>query len=265
MNEYHGMSSNKITTSKINTYIMCQAKHYFCYIEKIKAPSRSALLKGIAFHSAVETNYAQKIETEKDLPVSDVLDVFGSQFDAGVPDTQFFEDEKIGEIKDSGYGLLKAYQGVIAPKVQPAQVEMLFELKLVDSDEVFSGRIDLITNENIIRDQKTKKARPSAIENDHHLAMTGYSIGYLVEHQEKPKGVMIDYIVDKKTPECISYEDVIEDSDVELLLSLIGRYQHAIKLGLDMPNRGHFLCNRRYCSYADLCEQRYGGKIRGEK
>lgn len=264
MEVYHGMAENKITMSKINTLLMCSAKHYFCYIEKAKMPSRSVLLKGIAFHSAEQKNYEQKIESEKDLPVSDVLDIFGSQFDMGVSDTQWFIDEKPGEIKDSGYGMLKSYHSTVAPGVQPQSVEMPFELKLKDTENVFAGRVDIVTTNEIIIDTKTKKARPSAIENDHHMQLCAYSVGYQVVNQRKPKGQRIDYVVDKKTPECVSYIDTIDDSDVDLLLNLIGKYQEAVKRGIDIPNRGSYMCNRRYCQYADLCEQKYGGKVKGE-
>jgi CRISPR/Cas system-associated exonuclease Cas4 (RecB family) len=234
------------------------------YIEKIKAPSRSMLLKGLAFHSAIETNYTQKIETEKDLPVSDVLDIFGSQFDAGVPDTQFFEDEKIGEIKDEGYGVVEAYHKKIAPTISPQSVETSFELKIKDIEQVFSGRIDLITKEQWIIDSKTTKNKPYSIDESHKLQLIAYNLGYQVINHEKPQGHRIDYVTSKKSPDCISYEFSVEDTDIDLILSLIWQYQNAMQIGIDMPNRGHFLCNRRYCSYADLCEQRYDGRVRGE-
>jgi hypothetical protein len=227
-------------------------------------PSRSALLKGIAFHAAEQKNYEQKIVSEKDLPVGDVLDIFGSQFDMGTPDTLWFGDEKPGEIKDSGYGMLKVYHSTIAPEIQPQSVEMPFELKLKDTDNVFSGRVDIITKSEIIIDTKTKKARPSAIEGDHHLQLTAYSVGYQVTNRRKPKGTRVDYVVDKKVPECVSYEDTVEDSDIELLLNLIGKYQEAVKSGFDMPNRSSYMCNKKYCGYWEHCEKMYGGRVKGE-
>jgi len=261
---YHAIQDNKISMSKINTLLICPAKHAFCYIEKIRVPSRSALLKGIAFHSAEAKNYEQKIDSEKDMPIGDVLDIFGSQFDMGTPDTMWFSDERPGEIKDSGYGMLKAYHSTIAPEIQPQSVEMPFELKLKDTDNVFSGRLDIVTKNEVIIDTKTKKARPSAIESDHHLQLTAYSVGYQVTNQRKPKGLRVDYVVDKKTPECVSYEDTVEDSDIELLLNLIGKYQQTVASGVDIPNRNSFMCNRRYCGYWEHCEQLYGGRVKGE-
>lgn len=260
--DYHGFADNKITTSKINCYLQCQAKFRFQYIEKIKAPSRSALLRGIAFHSAVAGNYGQKIETQQDLPIDDVLDIFGAQFDLGVPDTMFFNDEKPGEIKDSGYGMLKVYQKDIAPAVLPKVVEMPFELALVGTDMVFSGRVDTITMDEIIIDQKTKKARPAYVDEGHKIQMTAYTAGFQVENKRKPQKSRLDYVVDKKTPECVSFDVDITDNDIDLLLNMIGRYQKAMELGLDMPNRTSFMCSRRYCGYFAECEARFGGTVR---
>lgn len=260
--EYHGLAEHKITISKINTLLACPAKHNFCFIEKIKTPSRSALLRGIAFHSAEAKNYEQKIESEKDMPIADVLDIFGSQFDAGVPDTMWFEDEKPGDIKDSGYRMLTAYHGTIAPGVQPQAVEMPFELKLKGTDQVFSGRVDIITKDEMIIDTKTKKARPSFVDGDHKLQMTAYSAGYQVANKKKPRQIRLDYVIDKKQPECLSYDVEVEDTDIELLLHLIGKYQEALEKGFDMPNRSNFMCSRKYCQYADECEKRFGGKVK---
>lgn len=232
------------------------------FIEKLKAPSRSALLRGLAFHFAVAGNYEQKVESEQDLPISDVLDIFGTQFDLGVPDTVWFSDEKPGVIKDSGYNMLTAYQKVIAPKVQPIEVEMEFQLKLKGTDQIFTGRVDTITKEEIIIDQKTKKARPSSIDVDHKIQLTAYTAGFQVKHQRKPKGTRLDYIVDKKEPECLSYDMDIQDTDIHLLLTLIAKYQEAIKIGLDIPNRASFLCSKKYCSFAYECEARYGGTVK---
>ncbi len=262
MFEYHGMQDYKITVSKINMLLQCPAKHFFCFIEKIKAPSRSALLKGIAFHGAEAKNYEQKIESEKDLPVGDVLDIFGTQFDMGAPDTLWFEDEDPGEIKDGGYSMLREYHKVIAPGVQPQSVEMPFELKLKGTEQVFAGRVDIVTRDEIIIDTKTKRARPSSVESDHKLQMTAYTAGFQVMNKRKPRKVRLDYVVDKKQPECISYDVEIEDSDIELLLNLIGKYQEAIQKGFDIPNRASFMCSKKYCSYAYECESRFGGRVK---
>ena len=260
--EYHGMADRKITTSKINTFLQCPSKYMFQYVEKLKVPSRSALLRGLAFHNAVGENYLQKVDTEKDLPEADVLDIFGTQFDLGVPETMWFEDEKPGVLKDSGYKMLSTYHGIIAPGVQPAEVEMTFELKLKGTEQVFSGRVDTITKDETIIDHKTKSSKPAYVDPNHKIQMTAYTAGFQVEHQKKPKKSRLDYVIDKKQPECVSFDLEITDNDIELLLNLIGRYQLAIQAGIDLPNRGNFLCAKRFCPYAYECEKKYGGTVR---
>jgi CRISPR/Cas system-associated exonuclease Cas4 (RecB family) len=262
MNEYHGMGANTMTVSKINSYMNCSMQYYFQYIEKVKAYSRSSLLFGSAFHSAEATNDTQKIESDVDLPVGDVCDVFSTQFDEGSHETLFMKDENKGELKDGGYSLIQCYHKVMTPDIHPKAVESRFELKLSNTDMVFAGKIDLITKDDQIIERKTKRAKPSNVDNQHKLQITAYSAGYQVTHKEKPKESQIHYAIMKKVPECLSYTVDVTDSDINFLTNMINLVKESVDKGVFIPNRSSFMCSSRYCQYTDLCIRKYGGVVK---
>ena len=262
MNEYHAMDSNKITVSKINSYMNCSMQYYFQYIEQVKAYSRSSLLLGSAFHSAEAANDTQKIESDKDLPVDDVCDVFSTQFDEGSHETLFMKDENKGELKDNGYSLIQCYHKVLTPNIHPKAVEAKFELKLSNTDMIFAGKMDVITKDNKIIERKTKRARPSSVDTSHKLQVTAYTAGYLVTYKEKPKEARIDYCITKKQPECLSYVVDVTDTDIEYLVNMINLVKESVDKGIFIPNRSSFICSSKYCQYTELCTQKYGGVVK---
>ena len=264
MNEYHAMDSNKITVSKINSYMNCSMQYYFQYIEKVKAYSRSSLLLGSAFHSAEATNDTQKIVSDVDLPVDEVCDVFSTQFDEGGHETLFMQDEDKGRLKDDGYGLIQCYHKVMTPNIHPKAVEAKFELKLSNTDMVFAGKMDVITKDNKIIERKTKRARPSSVEGSHKLQLTAYQAGYLVTYKEKPKEARLDYCIMKKTPECLSYVVDVTDTDIEYLVNMINLVKESVDKGIFIPNRASFMCSSKYCQYSELCTAKFGGTVKGD-
>jgi len=264
MEQYHAMESNKITASKINSYMNCSAQFFFQYIEQVKAYSRSSLLVGVAFHSAEAQNDIQKIESEKDMPVEDVCDIFGTQFDEGSHETLFMKDENKGDLKDNGYSLIQCYHKVLTPTIFPKAVEAKFELKLSNTDMVFAGKMDVITKDDKIIERKTKRAKPSSVDVSHKLQVTAYQAGYQVTYKEKPKESQIHYAITKKVPECISYVVDIDDKDTKYLVSMINLVKESIDKGIFMPNRNSLMCNVKYCLYSELCTAKYGGTVRGK-
>jgi CRISPR/Cas system-associated exonuclease Cas4 (RecB family) len=262
MSEYHGMAENVLTVSKINTYLSCSAQFWFQYIEKVKAYSRSSLLIGSAFHSAEATNDAQKIESDEDMPVDAVCDVFNDQFNEGAHETLFMQDEDKGKLKDDGYGLINVYNKIVTPDIHPVAVETRFELKLSNTDMVFAGKMDVITKDNKIIERKTKREKPSSVENQHKLQLTAYNAGYQVTHKEKPKESRLDYCVMTKTPQCLSYVVDVTDSDTKYLVSMINLVKESLDKGVFIPNRNSMMCSRRYCMYSDLCETKFGGAVK---
>jgi CRISPR/Cas system-associated exonuclease Cas4 (RecB family) len=174
------------------------------------------------------------------------------------------QDEDKGRLKDDGYGLIQCYHKIMTPDIHPKAVESRFELKLSNTDTVFAGKMDVITKDNKIIERKTKRARPSSIENQHKLQITAYNAGYQVTYKEKPKESRIDYCVLKKTPECLSYVVETADTDIAYLVNMINLVKESLDKGIFLPNRNSMFCSFKYCQYADLCMAKYGGTVKGD-
>lgn len=256
------MQIDHLSATAINMYLRCPQQYYFRYCEGMKSPPGAALTLGLSFHRGTAKNYEQKIETHEDLPIDDVLDVFSTQFDAGAHDTVWVENEKPGDIKDSGIVTLKEYQRVLAPTVQPVAVEQKFNLSFKKKDYKFVGYVDLVDDQDVIIETKTTGKKPAEPKFDHTLQLTAYATGYRATKKKKETGVRIDYAVNKAKPEVVSYPLEIGDGQIEFLWKLVARVAHGIESELWIPNRGSFLCSHRWCGYADRCEALLGGTVR---
>ncbi len=254
----------KLSVSRITTYNICSAKYCFQYVDQIKCPSRSPLLFGSSFHVSEAENFRQKIKTEQDLSVSDVCDIFGTQFDEGSHDVMWQPDEDKGLIKDSGYALIGKYHEIVTPNIQPAFVEQEFELKLTNTDIQFTGIIDLVTKDKKLRETKTKSRKPSGVDDSHRLQVTTYTAGYAVMNKENPSEIWVDYAIHTKIPQIVSYPVTVEDSDIRYLLSLISAVKDGIEKGVEIPNRSSMMCSKKYCPYSYECEKLYGGTVKGD-
>ena len=233
--------------------------YYFRYCEGLISPPSGALTLGLSFHSSIAHNYRQKKESREDLPVSDVLDKFSTEFDHRKHETVWVEDEKPGVVKDRGIGLLREYQRVVAPPTQPKQVEMEFTIDFDNKDFTFLGYLDLVDDKNTIVETKTTSRRPSKPKPDHLLQTTAYATGFRANEGESEKGVRLDYAVSNGKAEIISFDRHVTGEEIGFFLTLVGRVAHAIESEVWIPNRANFLCSEKWCGYWNICHGKCGG------
>src|SRR5215471_2585282 len=67
--------------SSLNTFLRCAKQWEYAYVYRFKRPPKLRMVLGAAAHFAVETDLRQKITTQVDLPVGDVLDAFSTSYD----------------------------------------------------------------------------------------------------------------------------------------------------------------------------------------
>lgn len=246
-----------LSFSQINMWLRCPLQYRFRYIQGMKIPPKSALTLGKSVHQGIEHNYRQKVDSHKDLKVSEVCEKYSEAFDVLKRDTLWMKDEKPGEIKDEGAGLIKVYHKIVAPKVQPLYVEQKFHLEFVDFLFDLRGFIDLVTIKKIIKDHKTTKMTPNQAKIDKDLQLTVYSLGYRMKYKEVEKGVGQDYMVRLKTPKIVQLKSKRTEANIKCLLKLIGYVSKGITEEMFYPNPHNILCNEKSCGYWDMCQ---GGK-----
>lgn len=243
------------SASQINMYMRCSAAWSFRYVEGLKIPPASAMIQGTSYHKALETNFAQKIESKVDLPLAEVQDAYSTTFDEKIVEAEDITIDERGELKDEGVKIVKEYHLVKAPEVAPIAVEKPFKIAFDNVDYTLDGFIDVL-GEGIIYENKTSAKTPNEVSADHLLQGTIYSMAEGIDEVE------FDYAIKLKTPKLVSLKKKITQQDKDFVLKLIGNIDHGIKNEVFLPNRANNLCSRRHCGFYKNCEQKFHGRVK---
>jgi RecB family exonuclease len=192
-----------LSASSVNTYLRCGYQWYLAYVMQIKSPPSLKQARGISVHAAIEVNMTQKKESQRDLPIQDVLDAYRTSFAKTAEDVP--EQSKIGEFTDSGVALTRKYQVEVSPGIQPIWVEepVAFDLAVARPDDStliipWTGSVDLVDSYGRVRDTKTTSRKPHGA--DYKLNMTGYALGYRHFTGQIEDEIILDYLVATKKP-----------------------------------------------------------------
>lgn len=249
-----------LSASRVNTFMRCGMQYLFRYIEGLISPPSGALALGSSFHATIGKDYQQKVETGANMRLDSYLDYYSDDWQERKHEIRWWEGEKEGKFKDQGYGLLEAYYNEIALEVQPASVERKFEIEFANKDYSFVGYIDLVDEDGVIVEAKTKATTPPRPQADHKLQVVGYTTGFRSEGKVE-SGARLDYVVKLKTPKIVSYPFKVSDTEIEFFLGQVARVGMMIENEVFMPNRTSRLCNQRWCGYSDRCSKMLGGII----
>lgn len=253
------MELDHLSPSRLNMYRRCSMQYYYRYCLDLIRPPSGAMTRGSAFHQAVAHNLYQKRETHEDLPLDEVLDAFVTDFDARAPDTEWGEDDP-GEMKDTGVAVLAEHHKIIAPSIQPVDVEQQFVMGFADLKYTFTGIADVVTQEAVI-EHKTASKKYAEPFHDHKLQIWAYGTGERARTGRRLDG-RIDYAVTASQPQVISHPVQFTEADEMYFLTLVAQVANGIEREVWMPNRTHFLCSRRHCGYWQLCEKDCHGRVK---
>jgi hypothetical protein len=227
-------------------------------MEKLRMPPSVRQLLGISAHSAVEHNYRQKVESREDEPLDVVLDVFGTTYDAVIGEVDNPEEHP-GRAKDGGIGLLKMHHARVAPTVQPVMVEEPGQFTV--NGTPFSWTIDLVDDEDLVRDLKTTLRAPDP--NAHWIQVVGYAAAFRQRTGRTEKGAVLDYLVRTKQPQYVPVHWASFDG------STLAAWSSQVKVARDMILAGHFPATGvaqgkrgpcSWCGFRPICPQ--GSKLR---
>ncbi len=273
--------------SSIHTFLACQIRYFFAFLEGIKIPPKSALVVGKDFHKTLEVNYVQKVETHEDLPVADLKEFFAATFDEDIEAVEWSDKEKAekvdvakGRLKDTGVGCVEVYQEDVAPTIQPIELEQPFRIKFDNDfpydlggttdmtaeidDQGDKEQIDIFRPDGVvIVDNKT--AGQSPVKNAAHksLQLTIYTIGYRARTGLIERGCRLDSVVKNKKPKVVCQPTIRTNAQLQVGLNLIGRIAQNIEF---VKQSGAFLsadpmwwgCSPEWCGFWNICE--FGGK-----
>jgi len=240
-----------LSASSLQTYLRCGHQWYLAYVVRLKRPPNVRQVIGLAAHTAVEHNFAQKIESKIDVPTDEMVEVFSDNFDSLAVDIED-PDEPLGSAKDSGVKLVKVHAREVSPAIQPVWVEKAGQFTI--NDQPYSWTVDLVDDRDRVRDTKTK-ARAPKIE-DFMLQMTGYALGFRQETGRVESDVVIDALVRTKVPYYLPlYGGQVNDNRIQSFASVVGSVGRSIENGDFIPNGlTNGACS--WCGYADICKYR---------
>lgn len=250
------MENNHLSPSQINTLLSCEAKFFFRYAMDMKIQPSGSLTFGKSYDVALNTNAEQKIESKQDMKVSDIQDIFSTEFDKLSPETDW-KEENSGEVKDTGIGLIKAYTNEIAPLVQPVKVQGEYHID-INGVQVM-GFTDIET-ETLVIDNKTSGKTPSGVSNDYLIQTATYKL-------MTGKDAELHFGIKNKKPITKILPVPLDNTDLEyvkgLYVNMADRKEKILSEELKpIPNRSSNLCSRKWCGYWNICELTHGGKVK---
>lgn len=241
-----------LSGTSVQTFLRCGHQWYLANVVRLKSPPNVRQVLGIAAHSAVEHNMAQKITTKTDVPAEEMVDVFSDNFDEFVDEVE--DDEDHGRAKDDGIGLVRLHRAQVSPLIQPIWVEEAGQLTI--NDIPYSWTIDIADDKGRVRDTKTKMRKPTLEEN--MIQMTGYALGYRERTGLIETDVVIDGLVRTKVPQYVPlYGGTVNDERVDSFAATLQSVAQTIEHGDFLPNGlNNGACS--WCGYASICKYRKG-------
>lgn len=245
-----------LRTSFIKMYLRCPAQAMFRYFKGLIVLPRSYTTFGRCFHKTAEHQNKYKLRKGRDERLSNLQDVFHTEFKILKPKTQWLKKEDPDEIEQEGTKrILPLYYEQLAKKVKPKYVEEPILIDYPEYNLKISGQLDLIETNNLIRDMKTKSRKPNWMDAIKSTQKVAYSIGFKSRFKKDPLGFLLDYILRTKTPtiERSKIERItkVEEEEFKKMVCNIGL---SVRQGLFYPKReNNYLCSPNTCGYWSIC------------
>lgn len=257
-----------LSYSQASMWSRCQAQWMFRYIEKLKIPPPGPMAFGIAFDDGLSGNYEQKINTEKDLSISDTTDIFLESFDKIKLEADW-QGSSPDEFRVSGIDLTKLHLMDFAPTIIPETVQEKTEIKFSD-DFTIIAVTDIVTRAGDIVDIKTTGKSPSkdkktgsyVLSPTHSDQGLTYTWAYKASRKRDPFGLQFLYHVRTKTPKIVSVKKITTPEEEAFIVDQFNRIHKQIESSkrdnLFIPNRSQMMCSKKQCGYWDVCHDRFG-------
>lgn len=250
------------SASQLDMYCRCPEAYRRRYEEKDIIPPGIAALRGTGMHRGAAHNMRQKIESHRDLPAHEIIDVgvaaFAAEAKGGIILTA---DEAsagvpalLAATTDDLVAILDVHAKAQAPAYQPIMVEQLVRLDLPAAPRDLLGVIDVATDTGVV-DFKTAKRSKSQADLDGSIQLTIYAALYAAEIGRPADFVALDTIVQtKKETKRQLLLGERDEADFRALANRINAVQKGIDAGSFPPAApGSWNCSAKWCGYHATC------------
>jgi hypothetical protein len=256
-----------LSHSSLTTYLKCPLKWKRRYLDGEFEPASGNLIVRSAVGRAESISDQRKIDDGDFLPLADVLDAYSDEWDLKVDQETDrmpidWDDQKPGDIKDSGTKVLTLYHKVFVPALEPVAVERPFVLHLPGVDFTYRGYLDLETADGLVIDRKVKAKSLTQDEADADVQPTSYLLARRTEGNPA-KGFRFDVLKRlKKEPKV----DLVETGRTEEQLNHFA--ERILLIAAEIAWRaeydkwqgavpGSWWCSAKYCGFHATCP--FGG------
>ena len=251
-----------LSKSSIRLYQQCPEKWRRRYIEHEREPLGVPLVLGKTVGAAVGANLQQKIETREDWPADEVVEYFAGEFEetAEVEDVDWGRSRP-GRVKDQGAQLVRVYQQVAAPHVQPVSVERRVEFRLAGAEWTVQGYIDYELEDGTLADLKVKAKAPTEQELATELDPTLYLAARRAEGNPA-RAFYYDVVKKTQEPMVSRYRAERSDRQLDRFLQRLAQISQEIAWRTESGNwsgapAGAWYCSPSRCGFWQSCP--YGG------
>jgi hypothetical protein len=186
------------SASQLGCFLRCPETYRRRYVLGQKERPRQALFWGSVDHKTAEHNLRQKIQTESDVPESEILDAFDhawqTKLDSEGGEGEIAWDDKPGDVKSQAAQLVRIRHRQVMPMIQPIAVEREILVTLPQVRLPLKGFIDAETSNQVIDWKTTKRAEALSNKPDWRLQAMVYAV-------ETGKPVQIIQSVKTKVPQ----------------------------------------------------------------
>jgi len=243
-----------VSHSQINMWLRCPRQWQYRYVDGLKIPPSGALIVGSAYHSALEGNFIQKVNSMVDLPLSDCLDIYSDAWEERLSSEELIIWEQLGpgECKDQGASLVEEYIVSTSPSVQPAQVEKIHYSEVAGVK--FVCRVDVEDVQRAVIDHKTssRSYTQDDVDGDIQASAEAFALGRPI--------VFYNHIALKlNTPRIQVVKSYRRQVDIDWWVDMATGVVRQMESGVAPPRsidafgKSGFWCSERFCGYYERC------------
>ena len=245
-----------LSPSQCNAYLSCSARWFFKHVAKLPDPASGSLVRGRAVHKVVNYWFAYRMELGTPPEPGEMAEAYDNAWEQAAEGAAFGASEDIAELRASGEQLAAKYLAEAAPEIDPAALDVPVSGEI--GGVRVRGYVDLLDVNGCIVDLKTSSRKPSGVSPDYALQVATYAqIGPTYATGE----VRLDTIVSTKQTQLVSIGYTVSDDDRRMTERIYPHVQRLMKAGAYAPNRSSNLCSRKYCPFADVCCDEFGGHV----
>lgn len=248
--------TNRISASKLGTYMQCPKKYWFTYFSSVeRVPPNINLLFGSEIHKVFEENDKNFIEHQEWGDTRELQKMFVDSFDKKARQSPCITTDDIDKHKVIGMNLIREYMNTIPPEYCPIQTEQKFEIDLSSVPVLLNGFVDVISSEeggDVIIDRKTSRCKYSEgkiLEVRQQLLV--YVVWYRKKFQKQEKGVGLDVLIKTKIPQVQRLRFQFEDHEIGELVQAMDYAQQNIRDQKFPPTYQ----NCSWCDFRGMCRK----------